>query len=84
MMDIKSPRILKLKGALFVLIGLLAALLMFMEHFSWRNLLLFLLAIWAFCRAYYFCFYVLHHYVDPSFRYAGLFALIKQWVSRRH
>jgi hypothetical protein len=29
------------------------------------------------CRAYYFCFYVLEHYADPTFRYAGLLDLFR-------
>jgi hypothetical protein len=33
---------------------------------------LLLLAIWAFCRAYYFAFYVIEHYVDPEYRFSGL------------
>ena len=37
-------------------------------------LLLALLAIaeWCFARFYYFAFYVIQHYVDPSYRFAGL------------
>jgi hypothetical protein len=30
------------------------------------------LSIWCFARAYYFAFYVIEHYVDGSYRYAGL------------
>lgn len=31
-----------------------------------------MITIWAFCRAYYFAFYVIEHYVDPHYRFAGL------------
>ena len=34
------------------------------------------LTIWAFCRAYYFAFYVIEHYVDPGFKYAGLWDFV--------
>jgi hypothetical protein len=30
------------------------------------------LSIWSFARAYYFAFYVIEHYVDGSYRFAGL------------
>lgn len=46
-------------------------------------LLLLLICIWAFSRFYYFAFYVLHHYADPDFRYAGLWDLMKYLVSKK-
>ena len=72
-MDIKSPVLLKIKAALFVIIGVTCAVLILIPDFSWRAFALFAIAIWAFCRAYYFCFYVIQYYIDPGFRYAGLF-----------
>jgi len=74
-MDITSPTLLKIKGALFALLGVLAAVLLLLPDFSWRSALLIAICVWAFCRAYYFCFYVLQHYADPRFRYRGLFHL---------
>jgi hypothetical protein len=77
-MDIRSPSLLKLKGALFLFVGILAAALLgLLIHplLTWQVVLLFLTSIWAFCRAYYFCFYVMEHYADPNFRYAGLLDL---------
>jgi hypothetical protein len=47
-----------------------------------RVLLLLVLAIWSFCRAYYFAFYVLEHYIDPSFRFSGLVAAVCYLWSR--
>lgn len=76
-MDIKSPAILKLKGALFGLLGCLSGFVLLFPNFSWTNLLLFVISVWAFCRCYYFCFYVMERYADPSFRYAGIWDLIK-------
>ena len=75
-MDITSPTLLKLKGALFVLLGLLAAALLILPIFSWKTVALLLITIWSFCRAYYFCFYVMQHYANPHFRYRGLFDLM--------
>ena len=77
--DIQHPRLLWFKGGLFVLLGLMAvgtALLLFP---SWQLAVLFALAIWAFCRAYYFAFYVIEHYMDPSFRFAGLWSVVQYW-----
>ena len=44
---------------------------------------LLVLSIWAFCRAYYFAFYVIEHYVDPQFRFAGLIAFAQYLIKRR-
>lgn len=82
-MDITSPTLLKLKGLLFAFLGLLAGGLLLAPVFSWEGLGLFVIAVWAFCRAYYFCFYVLHHYVDPEFRYAGMIDLMKAMFRRK-
>jgi hypothetical protein len=74
-MDITSPTVLKLKGALFVLMGLLSGGILILPILSWKTVALLVICIWSFCRAYYFCFYVMQHYADPSFRYRGLFDL---------
>jgi len=41
------------------------------------------LAVWAFCRAYYFAFYVIEHYADPGYRFAGLMSFIGYALRRR-
>ncbi len=32
--------------------------------------------VWAFCRAYYFAFYVIEHHVDPGYRFSGLISFV--------
>jgi hypothetical protein len=77
MKDLQSPKLIWLKGILFLLIGLTSAGLVWEETRSLRTALLLALTIWAFCRAYYFAFYVLEKYVDPQFRFAGLWSMIR-------
>ena len=72
MTDISSPRLLYLKGALFVLCGAMAVGLILVDSPSLRTAALLGLSIWCFARAYYFAFYVIEHYVDGSYRFAGL------------
>jgi hypothetical protein len=72
MTDIQNPKLLYLKGALMLATGLLAALLLLLESPSLKSAVLLGIAIWGCARAYYFAFYVIEHYVDPSFRFAGL------------
>ena len=77
MADIKSPKLLYAKAGLLLFLGLFASVLLLIEAPSWRVAAFLLIAVWAFCRAYYFAFYVIQHYVDPSFRFAGLWDFAK-------
>lgn len=70
--DIRNPKLLYLKAALFLLAGLLAAFLLLLESPTLRTAALLLLTVWCFCRFYYFAFYVITNYADPGFRFAGL------------
>lgn len=75
--DIQDARLLYLKGITFVLLGGLATLLLVLQTRHWYVALLHGIAIWSFARAYYFAFYVVQHYVDPTFRFSGLFAFAR-------
>ena len=83
MTDIKNPRLLYAKGALFVLGGLLASGLILAEHPNVKIALLLGIAIWCFARAYYFAFYVIEHYVDPSYKFAGLGSFVRYLLRNR-
>ena len=72
MKDLTNPRLIKLKGGLFLFAGVIAAALLVFENPTLRTAALLAIIIWCFCRAYYFAFYVIEHYVDPSFRFSGL------------
>ncbi|MBX3417097.1 MAG: hypothetical protein KF851_05800 [Pirellulaceae bacterium] len=72
MTNLTNPRVIWLKGGLFVLLGMTACAILISQLPDWRFAVLLVIAIWAFCHAYYFAFYVIEHYVDPSFRFAGL------------
>jgi len=82
MADIRSPKLLYLKGALFLLLGVLAAGLLLAEHPDWKFATLLVLAIWSFARAYYFVFYVIEHYIDPGFKFAGLWDFARYLLNR--
>ena len=77
-MDITSPTVLKLKSFLFLFLGIFSGALLILPDFSISKLGLLCVSTWAFCRAYYFIFYVLHHYVDSNFNYCGLFDMVRQ------
>jgi hypothetical protein len=83
MRDIKSPKIIWFKGGLFFLIGLASAVLLLIESPTLRSALLLAVAIWAFCRSYYFAFYVIENYVDPSYHFSGLFSFCRYLLRKR-
>jgi hypothetical protein len=84
MTNLTDPGWIKFKGLLFLLIGTLATTLILIEHPSWRIGLLLGLAIWSFCRFYFFAFYVIENYVDPTYRFAGLSSFVRYLITRRH
>jgi hypothetical protein len=83
MRDIQNPRLLWLKGALFLVLGGMTAAMLLVETPTLRSAALLALTIWAFCRAYYFAFYVIEHYIDPAYRHAGLIAFARHFATRR-
>ena len=80
--DLTDPRWIKAKGALFLVAGLLAGGLLLIEHPSVVDAALIVICVWSFCRAYYFAFYVIEHYVDPAYRFAGLWSFL-QYLRRK-
>ena len=83
MRDLTSATAIKFKGILFVVLGLLSGALLLRDLPTWRTALLLCLCVWAFCRAYYFAFYVIEKYVDPQFKFAGLWSAVRYLLGRR-
>ena len=83
MKDLTDARWIKLKGILFLLVGILSGALILLENPNIKVVVLLAITIWCFCRAYYFAFYVIEHYVDPSFRFSGLGSFIVYFFARR-
>jgi hypothetical protein len=83
MRQLKSSRWIVAKGLLFLILGLSCAVLLAVEHRSLRSAALLVVAIWCFCRFYYFAFYVIERYVDPSYRFSGLVSFARYVFQRR-
>jgi hypothetical protein len=56
MKELTDARWIKWKGILFLLVGTLAAILLLLESPTIKTALLLTIAIWCFCRFYYFAF----------------------------
>ena len=83
MADIKNPKLIYLKGFLFLLLGVTASTLLILQAPSAQVAALLLISIWSFCRFYYFAFYVIQHYVDPEFRFAGLIDFFRYAIGNK-
>ena len=83
MRDIKNPAAIWMKAILLLAVGITASIILVLEVGTLKGALLLAVSIWAFCRAYYFAFYVIEKYVDPAYRFSGLLSFIKYLVSKK-
>ena len=83
MKNLTDVRWIRLKGMLFLFLGLISAALLFYQRPTLSVAFLFVVAVWSFCRFYYFAFYVTQHYVDPSYRFTGLLSLARYWFGKK-
>ena len=83
MRDILNPAAMWAKAVLLLVIGVAASILLLLEVGTLRGALLLALAVWAFCRAYYFAFYVIEKYVDPGYRFSGLLSFVRYLAHRK-
>jgi hypothetical protein len=77
MKDLTNPAWIEVKGLLFLFLGLFSASLLFFDRPTLRVAALLPLVVWSFCHFYYFAFYVLERYVDPSYRFSGLISMTR-------
>ncbi|MDB6123817.1 MAG: hypothetical protein JWQ71_2810 [Pedosphaera sp.] len=83
MKDLTNPGWIKFKGILFLIVGLLSSALLVLECPTLKIGVLLAIAIWCFCRFYYFAFYVIEHYVDPNYRFSGLWSFAHYLVEKK-
>jgi len=81
--DLKNKKLIYLKGFLFLFGGIVASLIVLLEHPTIKVALMLAVAVWCFCRAYYFAFYVIEHYVDSNYKFAGLSSFVKYFFRKR-
>ncbi len=82
--DLHDAKWMYFKAFLFAVIGVVCVIALLIEYSNPRDAALLLLAIWSFCRLYYFAFYVIEKYIDASFKFAGLGSvLFYLWKRKR-
>ncbi len=72
-----------LKAVLFLLILASCCALLLLEAPTWRAAGLLALIVWTSARLYYFLFYVIERYIDPSYRFSGLASALRHIAGRR-
>jgi hypothetical protein len=83
--DLKSAKLIYLKGVLFLVAGTLASASILLENPTLQTAFLLAIAVWSFCRLYYFMFYVIEKYVDAHYRFAGIHSfLLYLWQKRKN
>lgn len=80
--DLKNPKLIIAKGFLFLGLGLFASALLLMHAPTVTVAVLLTLTVWAFCRFYYFAFYVIEHYVDSQYRFSGILHAVRYSLQR--
>ena len=83
MKELTNPNWIKAKGILFLVLGIVAVTLLIIDNPSFNTALLLAVAIWCFCRFYYFAFYVIEKYVDPGYKFSGLWSFVRYWIRNR-
>lgn len=81
--DLKDFRLMYLKAILFLGIGVLSAGLILLLTGSRQIAVLLALSIWSFCRLYYFLFYVIEHYIDSEYKFAGILSFLRWKLQRK-
>ena len=83
MTDLTSRALIVTKGLLFLFLAALSGGLLILASPNFRTIVLVAVLAWSSARLYYFLFYVLERYVDPSLRYSGLLAILRAMASSR-
>jgi hypothetical protein len=82
--DLTDPKWMYLKAILFLVSGIIASVALFVESPTLRTAFLLGIVIWSFCRLYYFMFYVVEKYVDPTYRFDSITSfLLYLWRQKR-
>ncbi len=82
-MDLKNPKLIWLKGVLFGVMLVVSGGLIVALTRDWLVAGLVLLVAWSAARVYYFMFYVIEKYVDPTYRFAGMWDFAMYAIGRK-
>jgi hypothetical protein len=83
MKTLTNPTVVKIKGLLFFILGLLSSTMLIMANPTLGTVLILMVTVWSFCRCYYFAFYVIENYIDRKSQFSGIVSMLKYLTQRR-
>jgi len=75
--DLTDPRLIWAKGSLFFALCGLASARVLISNDAWQEAIFLAIGLWSAARWYYFMFYVIEKYVDPTYRFSGLGSFLR-------
>jgi hypothetical protein len=82
MRDLRSPVMMFAKAGLFLIAWGLCGGIVVNAQGPLERLISFAVGSWCLARAYYFLFYGIEHYVQPGWRHAGVWGMVRALGSR--
>jgi hypothetical protein len=82
--DIQSRKLIVAKGILFLFVAFISFAGICLLTLDWKIIVCLCICVWSFCRFYYFAFYVIEKYVDPAYRFSGLFSFFRYILSQKN
>ncbi len=76
--DLPKPWIL-IKAILFLVILALCTFIILTTNDLFAETVAVAILMWSSARLYYFCFYVIHTYLDPTFKFTGIVSALR-WI----
>jgi len=77
MRNLRNAGWIKIKGGLFLVLGLISGIPQFFEHPTLKSSMLLAMTIGTFRRFYHFAFSPIERYVDPSYHFIGLLSFAR-------
>jgi hypothetical protein len=78
--DLKNPFFIHLKGILFFFLIVLSGLYLFLSLPKFEIFIFILVLIWSSSRFYYYLFYVIEKYIDPNYKFSGIYSALKYFL----
>ena len=83
MRDIQNAGLIHTKGVLFVVLGVLSSTLLIAQLPTLKTAALLGVTVWAFCRFYFYLFYVLENCLGREKRFAGVVDALRFLLANR-
>ena len=80
---LKNTKLIYFKALLFFLIGIVGLIYCLIINNIFYLFSMLVVTIWAWCRLYYFMFYVITNYIDQEYRFSSIFNFIQYLIKKK-